>query len=584
MSATADPQATTSPSDNTADTTTPTGDAGTASPVDAGDRLRRYGRSLHPVGLTLALLFFCWSMTPSLLPRTWYLQAVATGISVATGYGIGCLAAWLVRKCGVTARYSERTRRIGWWTLLGLAVVAVPTFLVLGSWWQQIVRELAQAEPASRSYYLLVLALSLTVAVTLLAIARAIRGGTNRLTALGLRYVPAPVARLASLVVVLVVGVLVVNGVVYQGVIGLANRSAAAADQSTAPGVAEPTAAERSGSPASAEPWDSLGREGRTFVAGGPTPEQISAVTGRPAPMPIRVYAGRESADSVEGVADRVVAELERTGAFDRSVLAVATTTGRGWVNARVASSLEYVAGGDSAIASMQYSFLPSALSFVADRKTPPEAGRALFEAVSAAVDARPAESRPKLVVFGESLGSFGGQGAFSGAQDMLSRTDGALWVGTPNFAPQWAQITADRDPGSPERLPVVDGGANVRFAGSAADLDLPAPWGTPRIVYWQHSSDPITWWSFDLLLHKPDWLREPLGPDVDPGMRWIPFVTFWQVTMDMVFSADVPEGHGHTFGRDAVNMWAGILDPADWTAAQTEQVRAVVGGDQTEE
>ena len=225
-----------------------------------------------PSGLTLALLFFCWSMTPSLLPRVWYLQAVATGISVATGYGIGCLAAWLVRKCGVTVRYSERTRRIGRWTLLGLAVVAVPTFLVLGSWWQQIVRELAEAEPASRSYYFLVLALSLSVAVTLLAIARAIRGGTNRLTAFGLRYVPAPVARLASLVVVLVVGILVVNGVVYQGVIGLANRSASAADQSTAPDVnGADRDAERSGSPASAEPWDSLGREGRTFVAGGPS-------------------------------------------------------------------------------------------------------------------------------------------------------------------------------------------------------------------------------------------------------------------------------------------------------------------------
>ena len=42
-------------------------------------------------------------------------------------------------------------------------------------------------------------------------------------------------------------------------------------------------------------------------------------------------------------------------------------------------------------------------------------------------------------MAFGESLGSFGGQSAFAGAQDMLSRTDGALWVGTPNFAPQWS-------------------------------------------------------------------------------------------------------------------------------------------------
>lgn len=541
------------------------------------DRLRRYGQSFHPVGLAVALLFFCWSMTPSLLPRMWFLQGVATGISIATGYGIGCLAAWLIRRCGITSRWSERTRRVGWWTLLALTVVTVPTFLILGSWWQQIVRDLAGVERANRSYYLLVLAISLGLAAAIVAAARGIRAGTNRLTRFGLRFVPRPVATLASLLVIIAVGILVLNGVVYQGVIGLANRSAAAADHSTAPNVVQPENPERSGSAESAEPWESLGREGRTFVAGGPSTEHITEVTGKPAITPIRVYAGRESADSVAGVADRVVAELERTRAFDRSVLAVATTTGRGWINPRVASSLEYVTGGDSAIASMQYSFLPSALSFVADRHTPLVAGRTLFEAVSAALEKRPAESRPKLVVFGESLGAFGGQGAFTGAADTLARTDGALWVGTPNFAPQWAQIAADRDTGSPQRLPVVDDGANVRFAASAQDLEMDTPWGNPRIIYWQHASDPITWWSFDLLLHQPDWLREPLGPDVDPGMRWIPFVTFWQVTMDMVFSTDVPAGHGHTFGEDAANMWAAIVEPDGWTAAATEKVRVAL-------
>lgn len=533
---------------------------------------------LHPVGLAVALLFFAWSMTPSLLPRVWYLQAVATGISIAIGYGLGCLAAWLVRRCGVTPTYSDRTKRIGWWTLAGATAVVVPTFLVLGSWWQQILRDLAGVDRINRANYLLILLLSLLVAGLLLIAARGIRRGTRALTRTGSRYVPAPVARVGALVLVIAIGVLAVNGLVYRGLIGLAERSAAAADHSTADGVEQPQTPERSGSPASAQPWDSLGREGRTFVAGGPTAEQITSVTGHPAMTPIRVYAGRVSADSVEESADLVVAELERTGAFDRSVVAVATTTGRGWVNPRVASALEYTTGGDSAIAAMQYSFLPSALSFIADRDTPPQAGRALFEAVERAIDARPEGSRPKLVAFGESLGSFGGQGAFSGAQDMLARTDGALWVGTPNFAPQWRYITEHRDTGSLERLPVVDGGANVRFVASAADLDFTGvPWGTPRVVFWQHASDPITWWSFDLLLHQPDWLREPLGADVDPGMRWIPFVTFWQVTMDMVFSADVPAGHGHTFGADAANLWAAVLNPEGRTAEDTARVHEVI-------
>nr|WP_185113675.1 alpha/beta hydrolase [Rhodococcus aetherivorans] len=535
--------------------------------------MRSYGRRFHPVGLGLALLFFVGSMTPSLLPRVWYLQAVATGISVAIGYGVGCLIAWVVRRCGVEPHWSERTRRIGWWVLAGAALVLVPTFLVLGSWWQQIVRDLVGVPRAQRAFYLLVLLIALAVALLLLAAARAVRRGTDRLTRFAGRFVPGPVARVAAVLVVVVLAVFVLDGAVDRVLLGVAERSAAVADTGTAEGVTQPQLTERSGSPASNEPWDSLGREGRTFVAGGPAAEQIEAVTGAPARTPIRVYAGRESADSVEGIAERVVAELERTNAFDRRVLAVVTTTGRGWVNANVAGAFEYVNGGDSAIAAMQYSFLPSALSFVADRDTPQQAGRALFEAVYRQWSARPEGQRPKLVVFGESLGSYGGQAAFASGQDIVARTDGALLVGTPNFAQPWGRITADRDPGSLERLPVVDDGRNIRFASRPDDAVLPGPWEFPRVVFWQHASDPITWWSFRLLLQRPDWLREPLGPDVDPGMRWLPFVTFWQVTLDMVFSADVPSGFGHAYGPEAAELWADILAPEGWNDADTVRV-----------
>ena len=329
------------------------------------ETIRGFTRSLHPVGLAVALLFFVWSMTPSLLPRVWPLQAVATGISLATGYGLGCLIAWAVRSCGVSPDHSARLRRIGWWSLAVTAAVTVPTFLVLGSWWQQITRDLAGVERIDRANYLLVLVLSLLVATVILAAARGIRRGTAALTRIAAPHVPAPLARVVALGLVLLIAVLSINGLVHRGVIGLADRTASAADHGTADGVRQPGAAERSGSPASAQAWESLGREGRTFVAGGPTAREIEEVTGRAARTPIRVYAGHDAAGTVEEAADLVVAELHRTGAFDRSVLAVATTTGRGWVNPRVAGALEYTTGGDSAIAAMQYSFLPSPLAFV---------------------------------------------------------------------------------------------------------------------------------------------------------------------------------------------------------------------------
>ncbi|MFD6856557.1 alpha/beta hydrolase [Rhodococcus sp. NPDC060090] len=538
-----------------------------------------YRRAAHPVGLAVALFFFAQSMSPSLLPRVWYLQGVATGISIATGYGIGCLVAWILRRCGVRPQWTDTTRRRGWWLLAVTALVVIPTFLVLGSWWQQVVRELVGLERLERLLYLPVLLVSLAVALLLIAVARLLRFEVVWLSAISARFLPDSVAKVAATIVVALVLVVVFDRGVYRGILSVAETSAAASDHGTAEGVSRPTAPERSGSPDSLEAWDTLGREGRTFVSGGPTTDEITAATGEPALTPIRAYVGKESVGTVEEGAEKVVAELDRTGAFDRAVLAVVTTTGRGWVNENVAGALEFVSGGDSAIAAMQYSFLPSPLAFLADRETPQDAGRALFDAVYTRWEELPEDTRPKLVVFGESLGSYGGQAAFASGEALVAMTDGALLVGTPNFAEPWGRITEGRDEGSLERLPIVDGGRNIRFASVPEDADLPGEWEFPRVVFWQHASDPITWWSFDLILHEPDWLREPLGPDVDPGMRWIPFVTFWQVTLDMVFSADVPDGHGHSYGVDAADLWAEILVPQGWGSDDTIRVQNALSG-----
>ena len=538
-------------------------------------RIRRWLSKFEPVGLVFGLFFYAWSMSPSLLPRTWALQAVATGISVAIGYGIGVLVVWIFRKCGLTRQWPRTWQRVGWYAIGLAALIVLPLFLILGSWWQDITRELVGIEPGSNWDYIGVFALGVVVFFVCLYLGRGIAGLVRLFYRLADRFLPDPVAIGASVLVVAVVFLLAVDGLVTAGVARVANGSAMAADQGTADGVVQPTEPERSGSPGSVESWDSLGREGRTFVAGGPRQQQIAELTGRPALEPIRVYAGRASVDesgldegapTVNALAEGVVAELDRTDAFSREYLAVVTTTGRGWVNQNVAASLEYLSGGDSAIAAMQYSFLPSPLAFLADRETPRLAGRALFEAVYDRWSSFPEDSRPKLLVFGESLGSYGSQDAFSGAQDMISRTDGALFVGTPNFTSQWRRITDSRDPGSREILPVIYGGENVRFASAPDDLYAPGmgEWESPRVVYWQHPSDPIVWWSSNLLRSKPDWLDEPRGDDIDKGMTWIPFVSFWQVTLDMVFAAEVPYGHGHSYGPEAVFFWNQILDLND--------------------
>jgi uncharacterized membrane protein len=230
---------------------------------------------------------------------------------------------------------------------------------------------------------------------------------------------------------------------------------------------------------------------------------------------------------------------------------------------------------------SMQYSYLPSWMSFLVDQVKARDAGRALFDAVYGVWANLPADSRPALYVFGESLGTFGGEAAFSGLADIENRTDGVLWAGPPNFNDLWRGIVADREQSSPEWLPVVDDGRTVRFADEAPDLEKPSgPWGEPRLVYLQNASDPIVWWSPQLIFNHPDWLRGDRGPDVSQSMVWIPFVSFWQVTADMAFAVNVPDGHGHSYRADYVNGWAEVAQPPGWTDADTARLRPIVSGE----
>jgi uncharacterized membrane protein len=205
-----------------------------------------------------------------------------------------------------------------------------------------------------------------------------------------------------------------------------------------------------------------------------------------------------------------------------------------------------------------------------------------LFDAVYERWAALPAEDRPRLYVFGESLGSFGGENAFSGEFDLRNRTAGALFVGPPNFNPLYRSFVDDRDAGSREVAPVYREGRTIRFANSPRDDVAPAgePWDSPRVLYLQHPSDPITWWSPDLVLNRPDWLEEPRGSDVLDSTRWFPFVTFWQVSADLALGFSTEPGHGHNYTGEHAPAWAKILQPEGWTDAEVEELRQLVRSD----
>ncbi len=536
--------------------------------------LRHYLRSLSFAGLAFGLLFLLVSLTPSLLPRSWQAQGLVSGTALAQGYGLGVAVSWTARRIGVP-RPSARLRQQAWYALAVLALIMIPAVLFLSSVWERPIRKAVRVPGDGSLLYLGALAMAVALAAAVVGLVRLIYDVYLVIAARLLRWVPAFVARLFATVLVIILAVGLATGFANQVVMRLADTSFSATNDGNLPGVSRPASPLRSGSPASLIGWSSLGMQGRAFVASGPTVADIERLTGRRAVEPIRVYAGTGSAPSMQGEASLVLRELKRTGAFRRALLAVALPTGRGSVYPTLADPLEYMYGGDTAIAAIQYSYLPSWISFLAQRPLAREAGRALFNTIYSYWSTLPAAHRPRLVVFGESLGAYAAEAAFSGLADITARTSGALFAGPPNDSEVWRELTDARVRGSPEWRPVYGDGRTVRFVTSASDLRLPGGGlRHPKVVYIQHASDPVVWWSPDLMWHKPDWLAEPRGPGVPSKMQWYPFVTFWQISADLIVSTTAP-GYGHHYGGEIATAWAAILHPPGWTDAETAAVTA---------
>jgi uncharacterized membrane protein len=525
-----------------------------------------------------AWAFYCLSLTPSLLPRAWWLQGFCAAVSAAIGYAVGAFVHTVVRACGLHP--GPAFRRWAWWVLGVVVVVGAALVTARSVHWQGEVRRAVALPPQVPWWqWLLVPFVALVVGGLLVLLARALRLGTRSLARVLQRVVPRPIAYAAGAAVVAVVAVGIGQGFLLSGVLSAVESAASLADTGTAPGIVQPTLPTLSGSPASHESWDSLGLQGRNFIGQATPRAELTRFAGRPAMDPVRVYVGLRSADTLPERAQLAVAELERTGGFSRKVLAVMGTTGSGWINPQASAPLEYMYAGDTAEVALQYSYLPSAVSVLTENEAA-KAGEALFDAVHATWLTLPAATRPELVVFGESLGSYATERAFDGdPARLVSETDGALLVGPTFDNPIWRKLTDDRDPGSPEWRPVVDQGAHVRFAQVPSDLGIPAtPWGPPRTVYLQNGSDPIVWWSPSLLLHEPDWLDSPRAADVSPAMRWYPFLTFWQVACDLADANGVPHNHGHRYGTMPTTAWAAIVPPPGWTAADTARLAAHLG------
>lgn len=523
------------------------------------------------LGVIAALAMYAVSVSPSLMARSWAWHAVASGILVACGYVAGVVvqnvAQLVIRLTGLTISASEPVElgfRIGIGALFAL-------------WWiYAVIQSYRRARKAAAlvnmpgetfGEYLLGTAGAVVVSWMLLRIV----GALNRLCWMLIASLDAHMPRLAAIVVSMVILFAIMffltSKVILRGGIGFFRRKAEQLNMRTARGIYQPVVPERSASPASSVTWESVGGQGRVFLGRGPSRLDIAQVCGGVAMEPIRVYSGMPTGGSgIEQAAATVVAELHRTGAFDRAVILIAASTGSGWVDEWQVQPLEFLTRGNCATASLQYSYVPSALNWLTGLEPAQEASAALFAAVRAELDLMDEADRPALFVCGESLGAFASQSVFESFEDVLARVDGALWVGTPSFTPMHAALTAARHKGSPEVAPVVNNGRRVRFVNEPSDLrtDLYGrelgPWGFPRVVYAQHPSDPVVWWTNKLIWTQPDWLRERAGRDVSLNVEFTRFATYIQVLADLPVAGTAPGGHGHTYHEELIPLWRGIL------------------------
>ena len=523
------------------------------------------------LGVIAALAMYAVSVSPSLMARSWAWHAVASGILVACGYVAGVVvqnvAQLVIRLTGLTISASEPVElgfRIGIGALFAL-------------WWlYAVIQSYRRARKAAAlvnmpgetfGEYLLGTAGAVVVSWMLLRIV----GALNRLCWMIIAsldaHMPRPAAIVVSMVILFAIMFFLTSKVILRGGIGFFRRKAEQLNMRTARGIYQPVVPERSASPASSVTWESVGGQGRVFLGRGPSRLDIAQVCGGVAMEPIRVYSGMPTGGSgIEQAAATVVAELHRTGAFDRAVILIAASTGSGWVDEWQVQPLEFLTRGNCATASLQYSYVPSALNWLTGLEPAQEASVALFAAVRAELDLMDEADRPALFVCGESLGAFASQSVFESFEDVLARVDGALWVGTPSFTPMHAALTAARHKGSPEVAPVVNNGRRVRFVNEPSDLrtDLYGrelgPWGFPRVVYAQHPSDPVVWWTNKLIWTQPDWLRERAGRDVSLNVEFTRFATYIQVLADLPVAGTAPGGHGHTYHEELIPLWRGIL------------------------
>lgn len=524
--------------------------------------LKRY---FSTTGLLLGSLFFALSMSPTLLPRTNVIQGLISGLAMASGYGVGVFGIWLWSYLQLPMPghyYQRRMQQIA----AGIFLITAVIFLWRASGWQNSLRELMGLEQGPGVQPVVIGLVAVLVFLVVVLLARLFSLTFKAVSRQLQRFVPKRVSWVVGLIASFFLFWSVIDGVFFSFVLETSDRTYQQIDAALEPEFEPPSNPLKSGSSASLLSWGDMGRQGRRFLSSGPSASDIAMFLGEQAKEPIRVYAGMNSAETIEERADLALQELIRTDAFTRKILVLITPTGTGWIDPGGIDPLEYLHHGNIASVAAQYSYLPSPLALLLEEEYGEEMAQALFEKVYGYWTALPPDSRPRLYLHGLSLGAMNSDKSFDLYDIIADPFDGALWVGPPFRKQSWVSFTNQREPGSPEWKPQFRDGSVVRFANQNGGLETgEAEWGSFRIAYLQYASDPVSFFRSSSATNEPDWMKPPRGPDVSDDLRWYPIVTSLQLAADMAFGI-APSGFGHEYKAEHyIESWYLLTEPEGW-------------------
>ena len=536
--------------------------------------LEKFWNSLSLIGMLLGTLFFAASLTPSLVPRPFLIQGVLSGACFAIGYGIGVFLFWLwnyLQLPKLKGRISHAIKIAA----MAVTIITAMVFLWHAADGQNSIRSLMGLEQVESAHPLKTGLIALITFVILIALARLFqliyRSSSRWLD----RYIPPRLSRFTGFLIAAVIFSMAINGVLFRFGLHVMDSSYRKIDALMEAKVPQPQDPLKSGSAASLVKWDELGRMGRSYVSSGPDAAQISSFTGRPAQNPLRVYVGLRSAETAKERAKLALQEMIRVGAFERSLLIVTIPTGTGWVDEMGIDPVEYLHDGDIASVAVQYSYLASWLSLLVEPGYGSETATALFDEVYDYWTKLPKDTRPKLYLYGLSLGAMNSQLSSELFQVLGDPYQGALWSGPPFTSRLWRSITSNRNEGTPEWLPEFRDGSYARFTNQNNALKLPnSHWGPMRIVYLQYASDPIVFFDPKDFYREPDWMKAPRGPDVSPQLKWYPVVSMLQLAIDLMMATTTPIGHGHVYApQHYIDAWVEVTD-VKWTQADIDRLK----------